>query len=142
MSLGGITEDKLDTIAWGFLASEYTGLIYANWPIERRVDAYLAHHGMTHLRNNGDAQQAVLEHVLANIAAARRNGILPTTPWEMSRQRPRETRAAESLLPNRDAHTFHLEQDRERSGHADRVRGTICVAAMASRSPVQGQQHG
>jgi len=40
------TERDLDAIAWKFLGSEFTGQIYANWAIDRRVDAYLAHHGL------------------------------------------------------------------------------------------------
>ncbi len=74
-----------DTIAWKFLGSEFTDVNYANWPIERRVDSYMAHHGPTDLLNNGDAHAAVLQRVMANIGAAQRNGTLATTTWETSR---------------------------------------------------------
>ncbi len=82
----GLSEVDLDTIAWGFLGSEFTGLIYADWPIERRVDAFLSHRGMTSFVNNGDADVAIVQHVLANIGAALRDGTLATATWETSRR--------------------------------------------------------
>lgn len=81
-----LSEVDLDTIAWEFLGSEFTGLIYADWPIERRVDAYLAHRGMTGLLNDGDADVAIVQHVLANIGAAMRDGTLATATWETVRR--------------------------------------------------------
>lgn len=81
-----LSEVDLDTIAWGFLGSEFTGLTYADWPIERRVDAFLAHRGMTDILNDGDADVAVVQHVLTNIGAALRDGTLPTATWETSRR--------------------------------------------------------
>ncbi len=65
-------EDELNTIAWGFLGSEFTELTYANWPIDRRVDAYLTHLGRAGLVNNGDAHQAIVQRVMANLGAAMR----------------------------------------------------------------------
>ncbi|WP_174522716.1 hypothetical protein [Mycobacterium lehmannii] len=84
--LRGLCEVDLDTIAWEFLGSEFTGLTYADWPIERRVNAFLAHRGMTDLRDNGDACVAVMQHLLANVGAALRDGTLPTATWETSRR--------------------------------------------------------
>ncbi|AFM16473.1 hypothetical protein Mycch_1681 [Mycolicibacterium chubuense NBB4] len=94
--LRGLSESDLDAIAWDFLGSEFTGLAYANWPIERRVGAYLTHHGMTHLRNNGDAHAAVLQRVLANVGTALRNGTLSAATWASSRRQPRAERIAVS----------------------------------------------
>jgi hypothetical protein len=67
---------ELDIIAWRFLRSEFTGQIYADWPIDRRLDAYLLHHGPTELINDGSAYNALLQCVMANIGPALRNGVL------------------------------------------------------------------
>ena len=34
-----MTSSEPGTIAWKFLASEFAGQIYADWPIDRRLDA-------------------------------------------------------------------------------------------------------
>ena len=70
------TRQELDTIAWKFLGSEFAGPMYADWPIERRIDAYLQHHGLADLVNDGSASKALLEPVMANIGPALRNGVL------------------------------------------------------------------
>ncbi|MFG1934509.1 hypothetical protein ACGFK1_28290 [Mycobacterium sp. NPDC048908] len=84
-----LSEAAVDRIAWGFLGSEFTTLIYASWPIERRVDGYLTRHDMVNVLNNGDAHTAVVQRVLANTGVALRDGVLPTTTWETSRRDPR-----------------------------------------------------
>ena len=71
-----LTRQELDAIAWKFLRSEFTGQIYADWPIDRRIDAYLQHHGLTDIVNDGSACNALLERVMANIGPALRNGVL------------------------------------------------------------------
>jgi len=73
-----LTEAELDIVAWRFLRSEFTGQTYADWPIDRRIDAYLLHHGATELLNDGSAYNALLERVMANIGPALRNGVLPS----------------------------------------------------------------
>lgn len=72
-----LTKRNLDAIAWRFLGSEFTGQIYANWPIDRRLDAYLRHHELIDIVNDGAAYNALLERVMANIGRARRDGLLP-----------------------------------------------------------------
>lgn len=71
------TREQLETIAWQFLRSEFTGQIYADWPIDRRIDAFLLHHGKSELRNDGSACNALMERVMANIGAALPAGVLP-----------------------------------------------------------------
>lgn len=71
-----LTTELLDTIAWGFLRSEFTEQSYAEWPIDRRVDAYLLRHGPTDLLMDGSAYNALLDRVMANIGPALRSGVL------------------------------------------------------------------
>ncbi len=71
-----LTPEALDTIAWGFLRSEFTGQSYSEWPIERRVDAYLLRHGPTALLMDGSAYNTLLDRVMANIGPALRSGVL------------------------------------------------------------------
>ncbi|WP_123024423.1 hypothetical protein [Mycolicibacterium stellerae] len=72
-----VTREQLETIAWQFLRSEFTSQIYADWPIDRRIDAFLLHHGQTELLNDGSAYNALMERVMANIGPALRAGVLP-----------------------------------------------------------------
>ena len=72
-----MTRGQLDTIAWKFLRSEFTEQIYADWPIDRRIEAYLLHHGPNQVLTDGSAYNALLERVMANIGPALRNGVLP-----------------------------------------------------------------
>ena len=90
-----LTERELEALAWGFLGSEFAGLIYADWTVERRVDAYLARQGMAHVVNNGDTYQAVLQRVFATIGPARRSGVLPETTWSTVRRQHSYTDAAQ-----------------------------------------------
>jgi hypothetical protein len=68
---------ELDTMAWEFLGSHYAGSRFAEWPIDRRLHAYLLHRGLTNIADNGTVCAALLERVMANIAAARNSGMLP-----------------------------------------------------------------
>jgi hypothetical protein len=72
-----LTRADLDTIAWQFLRSEFTGATHADWPIDRRLDAFLLHYGPTGLLADGTAYNELLEHVMTNIGPALRNGVLP-----------------------------------------------------------------
>lgn len=71
-----LTTQELDAIAWGFLRSEFTRQIYAVWPIERRIDAYLLHRGLTDTVHDGLAYDVLTERVMANLGRARRDGVL------------------------------------------------------------------
>ncbi len=72
------TED-LDAIAWRFLRSEFASQIYSDWPIDRRLEAYLTHHEPSEILKDGSTYSVVLESVMANIGSALRNGVLPTS---------------------------------------------------------------
>lgn len=71
-----MTTAQLDDIAWRFLRSEFTSQIYADWPIDRRLDAFLLHHGPRRIIDNGSTYDALLERVMANIGPALRIGVL------------------------------------------------------------------
>lgn len=72
-----LTRAELDAIAWRFLRSEFSTQIYADWPLDRRLDAFLLHHGPIALRDDGSAYNELLDHVMANIGPALRSGVLP-----------------------------------------------------------------
>lgn len=74
---GELTRSELDTVAWQFLRSEFAGQIYADWPIDRRLDAFLLHHGPTELLADGSTYNDLLDHVMTNIGPAIRKGVLP-----------------------------------------------------------------
>lgn len=71
-------ESEYDQLSWQFLRSEFARDTYANWPIERRLDAYLRHHRLLDLINDGTAYGRLLQSVMDNIGAAHRRGILGT----------------------------------------------------------------
>jgi hypothetical protein len=78
------TQSQLDDVAWQFLRSEFTGEVYAQWPIDRRLDVFLLHRGYRRLHDDGSAYSALLDRVMANLPVAARIGLLPpkavTTP--------------------------------------------------------------
>ncbi|MGO9154217.1 hypothetical protein [Mycobacterium sp.] len=73
-----MTGSQLDATAWEFLASEFAGQIYVDWPIDRRLNAYLLHHGPAALLTDGSAYDDLLNRVMSNIGPAVRSGVLPS----------------------------------------------------------------
>lgn len=71
-----LTAEELDAIAWDFFTSEFTERKYSMWPIDRRVDAFLRHHILDDVINNGAAYDALIQRVMANIGTALRRGLL------------------------------------------------------------------
>lgn len=76
MSVAAWSLPECDELSWKFLSSEFAGDAYINWPIDRRLDAYLRHHGLLDLLNDGTAYGSLLDCVMANIGPAHRRGIL------------------------------------------------------------------
>ncbi|MCV7367933.1 hypothetical protein CRI77_17265 [Mycolicibacterium duvalii] len=70
------TQRPLDDVAWEFLRSEFTDTLYAQWPIDRRLDLFLRHRGYRQLHDDGTAYSALLERVMDNLGAAARTGVL------------------------------------------------------------------
>lgn len=71
-----VMDKELESISWDFLGSEFAGPIYADWPIDRRLEVYLLHRGLTTIANDGSAFSALLDCVMANIGPALRRGVL------------------------------------------------------------------
>ncbi|AQA04633.1 hypothetical protein BVC93_21900 [Mycobacterium sp. MS1601] len=66
----------LEAAAWRFLESDYIGPAYAGWPIERRVEVFLARMGPRALLDDGSAYEALIDRVLANVGRARRRAVV------------------------------------------------------------------
>ncbi|MCV7345000.1 hypothetical protein [Mycolicibacterium rhodesiae] len=76
MNSGLADETELDAVAWEFLCSPYTGRIYWDWSLERRLDAYLRHEDRHDILNSGAAYAVLRDRVMANLGQARRKGVL------------------------------------------------------------------
>jgi hypothetical protein len=71
-----LQDAELDAIAWGFLESPYAGNCFTQWPIDRRLHAYLVHYGLGDVADDGTVSAALLDRVMANIAATLDRGTL------------------------------------------------------------------
>jgi len=69
-------DTELDAMAWGFLSSTYASKRFVEWPIDRRLHAYLRHQGLSSVADDGTRCAALLDRVMANIAAALDSGTL------------------------------------------------------------------
>lgn len=67
---------QFDRHALEFLASEFADDRYQGWPIERRLEAYLRHQGLSGLADAGGQFETLLQRVMMNFAKARRTGLL------------------------------------------------------------------
>jgi hypothetical protein len=65
-----LTGQQLEAVAWGFLRSEFTQRMYAVWPMDRRIDAYLLRQGLRAIINDGAAYDRLMERVMANMGRA------------------------------------------------------------------------
>lgn len=83
MTPDGLLDRELESISWDFLQSQFTGPVYAGWPIDRRLEVYLLRRGLTAVANSGTMSMALLEKVMANIGPALRRGVLhPSKPGD------------------------------------------------------------
>jgi hypothetical protein len=63
-----VTDSDIDAFALQFLNSGYVDDMYANWPLERRLDRFLRQHGLSHLADNGDICKTILDRVMTSIS--------------------------------------------------------------------------
>lgn len=68
--------EEIDGIAWKFLCSPFTQRDYLDWPLERRIDAFLRRLRRLDILNDGAAYGALIDRVMANFPLARRRGVL------------------------------------------------------------------
>jgi len=61
------TGDELESIAWQFLCSHYTGPEYWDSSLERRLDAFLRHRDRADILNDGGAYDCLVARVMANM---------------------------------------------------------------------------
>lgn len=64
-----LTDADVDALAWQFLNSSYADDTYADWPLDRRIEGFLHRRGLSRLAEDGDAQDLILNSVMAYIAA-------------------------------------------------------------------------
>lgn len=58
-------DSDVDLLAWQFLDSHYVGTAYGNWPIDRRVEGFLRHHGMARVADDGDTVSVLVRRVMS-----------------------------------------------------------------------------
>lgn len=72
--MANATAGEIDSLAWQFLCSPYIGRIYWDWPLERRLDAYLRHEERGDVLRDGATYSSLVDRVMANFPRARRDG--------------------------------------------------------------------
>jgi hypothetical protein len=71
-----LRDAELDAMAWGFLGSPYASNRFVEWPIDRRLHAYLRHQGLSNVADDGTLCAALLDRAMANIGRAFDSGTL------------------------------------------------------------------
>jgi hypothetical protein len=67
-----LTDSDVDALAWQFMNSAYADDTYAHWPLDRRLDGFLHHRGLSRIAEDGDAYSLVLSRVMAYISVVSR----------------------------------------------------------------------
>ena len=70
-----LTDAYHEALACQFFTSPYADGIYADWPLDRRLDGFLRREGLDRIVENGDAYDLVLDRVMAHIGAAAHPGL-------------------------------------------------------------------
>lgn len=64
-----LTDSDVGALAWQFTESTYAGDVYADWPLDRRLEGFLRQRGLFSIVEDGDAFGLVLDRVMACIGA-------------------------------------------------------------------------
>ncbi|HEY2502985.1 MAG TPA: hypothetical protein VGI68_16615 [Mycobacterium sp.] len=67
-----LTDTDVDALAWQFMNSAYADDTYAGWPMDRRLEGFLRHRGLSRVAEDGDACGLVLDRVMAYISVVSR----------------------------------------------------------------------
>ena len=67
-----LTDSDVDALAWQFMYSAYADDTYADWSLDRRLDGFLRHRGLSRIAEDGDAYSLVLNRVMTYIGAVSR----------------------------------------------------------------------
>ena len=62
-----LTGVNVDALAYDFLNSRFAADTYADWPLDRRLDGFLRHRGLTRLGEDGDTNDLILDRVMSYI---------------------------------------------------------------------------
>lgn len=64
-----LSDFEVDGLAWRFTDSAYAEDAYADWPLDRRLEGFLRHSGLSGIAEDGDAFGLLLDRVMACISA-------------------------------------------------------------------------
>lgn len=64
-----LTGSDVDALAWQFTISTYADDIYADWPLDRRLEGFLRQRGLFSIAEDGDAFGLVFDRVMECISA-------------------------------------------------------------------------
>ncbi len=67
-----VTDSDIEAFALQFLDSGYVYDMYANWPLDRRLDRFLRQHGLSHLADDGDICKTILDRVMTFVSIKHR----------------------------------------------------------------------
>ena len=68
-----LTDPDVDALTWQFLNSDYADDVYADWPLDRRLEGFLRRQGLTRIADAGDLYSIILERVMTYISGMPRD---------------------------------------------------------------------
>ena len=62
-----LIDADVDALAHDLFNSPFAAETYADWPLDRRLDGFLRHRGLTRLVSDGDTYDLILNRVMSYI---------------------------------------------------------------------------